>query len=361
MGPVITLSLAEAREKATELRRDVLEGRDPIDRRRNEHARLQAVPRFGEAALAYIERMAPQWHNKKHVAQWKATLETYCKPIWKKRVDAVDAADALACLQPIWLEKPETAKRVRGRAEAVLDAEAVQRRDEKYVNPFRWKGNMELLLPKRPRGDEGHMAALPYEHMPTFMAELRAKKKASADLLEWQILTACRPGDARFARAEEIKGDLWVIPAERMKMRKEHVVPLSAPALAMLERLPKTGYLFPRPGHPDTPMSEGAAMGIIRVLGYKGKVTAHGFRSSFQDWAGDETEYPDSLVEFALAHEIDDETTAAYRRRKAVERRRGLMDDWASFIAGVSPRRPRRPRRPRPPASGSGRRASGTA
>jgi integrase len=262
------------------------------------------------------------------------TLETYCAPMWAKPVADIAMADVLEVLQPLWRSRPETASRLRGRIEAVLDAAKAQgfRQGE---NPARWRGHLDKLLPKRQKLTRGHHAAMPYREVPAFMARLRERESISSLALEFAILTAARTGEVLGARWQEIDlaAKVWTVPATRMKAGKEHRVPLSSRALAILERLAKakTGeFVFPgqKPGHPLSTM---ALEMVLRRMKIKG-ATVHGFRSTFRDWSGDETHFPRELAEAALAHVAGDSTERAYRRGDALEKRRALMNAWAQYL-----------------------------
>lgn len=337
LGGFPGVSLAQARELAAEFRKTIAEGRDPIEARRAAR-RVQASRKtFGQCSLAYVEAHEASWRNTKHRAQWRSTLETYCKSLWDVAVDEVDTAAVLSVLQPLWQRVPETASRLRGRIEAVLDAAKAQghRHGE---NPARWRGHLDKLLPKRQKLTRGHHAAMPYGAVPGFVASLRERQEDSiaAIALEFCILTAARSGEALGARWSEFDLDakVWTIPAARMKAGCEHRVPLSARALAILERLAaaRTGeFVFPGQRH-GKPLSGMALEMVLRRM--KADVTVHGFRSSFRDWCGEETHFPREVAEAALAHVAGDATERAYRRGDALEKRRALMEAWADYLEG---------------------------
>lgn len=338
LGPLHAVSLAEARKEAGDARRALSQGIDPRSLRNRPTESL--VPTFKDAADDYIEAMRPGWKNKKHVQQWENTLATYCKRLMSKPVNEIGTDDVVACLAPIWVKKAETAGRVRGRIENILDAVAVKAREKGFdmpPNPARWKGQLQHLLPKKPTLQRGHFPALPYNQMADFMPKLRAQKGQAARALEWLIVTASRPGEVRFATRDEIKGDLWNIPADRMKGYRAHVEPLSSAALAMVPELPKEGLLFPNAESGD-PLSENAMRELLIDMGYKGTASAHGFRSTFKDWASEETEVDNVVSEMALAHKIKDKAEAAYRRGKLLERRRRLMEEWGQFCGYEAPK-----------------------
>lgn len=322
LGSARDVSLAEAREKAAAMRAAIRRGEDP---------RVAREPRkvltFGDAADAYIEAMAPGWRNPKHVAQWRMTLgDTYCRAMRSRPVAEVGVADVLAVMSPIWHEKPETASRIRGRIEAVLDA-AAARGERVGDNPARWKGHLAKLLPARQRLARGHHAAMPYADVPEFLDSLRRRQAMSALALEFAILTAARTGEVIYAEWPEIAGDVWTVPASRMKNRRQHRVPLCRRALDILTELRPIGERWIFPGRRGNPLSNMAMLEMVKPL----NITVHGFRSSFRDWAAECTTYPGEVVEMALAHSIASKVEAAYRRGDMLERRRELMISWEAF------------------------------
>lgn len=327
LGPLRDVTLARARQKAAECRELLRQRIDPI-RARAAPARPQTT--FGDAADAYIERMAPGFRNAKHLAQWRMTLgDAYCRSLRPVPIDHVDTAHILAVLSPVWRTKAETASRVRGRIERVLDAAraAGLRSGE---NPARWRGHLDHLLPRRHKLQRGHHAALDRDAMPALMARLRARQSISAWCLEYTILTAVRTGESIGMRWEELDGDVWTIPASRMKSKRAHRVPLSRRALSILDamRYHQSEWVFPGL-NPARHLSNMALLMLMRDLELD--ATVHGFRSTFRDWAGDCTSYPSDLIEMALAHRVSNATEAAYRRGDALERRRELMEAWAMF------------------------------
>jgi integrase len=263
------------------------------------------------------------------------TLREYAAPLRSKHVDEITTEDVLAVLQPIWREKPETASRLRGRIEAVLDAARARGfipRNE--ANPARWRGHLDHLLPKRGKLSRGHHAALPYAELPAFLASLREREAVAALALEFTILTAARSGEVLGARWLEIDlaTKVWAVPAARMKAAREHRIPLSAAALAILEKLAeaKTGeYVFPGRSA-DRPLSVMAMEMVLRRMKVEG-VTVHGFRSAFRDWAGNETHFAREIAEAALSHVVGDKAEQAYRRGDALEKRREMMEAWAAW------------------------------
>ena len=341
MGPLHTVNLAEARKRAGEHRLRRHDGIDPIEVRRAERlkARLEAAKTitFKECAAAYIKAHRAGWHNGKHAAQWETTLATYAEPIiGKLPVQAIDPALVLKVLEPIWATKPETAGRVRGRIEAVLDW-AKARDYRTGENPARWRGHLDKLLPARGKVRKvEHHAALPYGGLPGFLVALREQDGIAARALEFLILTAARTGEVIGARWSEpdLLDKVWTVPAGRMKARKEHRVPLSARALAILEeiqahRTGNDGFVFPG-GKPGKPLSNMAFLMLLRRM-KRDDLTAHGFRSSFRDWASERTNFPREVAELALAHSVGDKVEQVYRRGDMFEKRRRLMQQWATF------------------------------
>ena len=345
LGDVARVTLAEARKKAHAAHLLAGDGHDPIAERDARKAALAVekakAETFRECAEGFIAAHAHGWKNAKHAAQWSATLEQYVFPlIGALPVAAVDEAHVMKILQPIWPTKPVTASRVRGRIEKVLDrAKALKLRTGE--NPARWKGNLDHLLPKPSVvASVDHHAALPYGDIPHLMAKLRQRATISARALEWTILCAARTGDTLGARRSEIKDGHWIVPSSRLKGRKgtdrrDHVVPLSDRALAILEALPSDGdFLFP-----GTLSGRGlwhmALAEALKDLGIPPSLaTVHGFRSTFKDWCSEQTAYPNELSEMALAHTVSDKVEAAYRRGDMREKRRRLMQDWADYCAG---------------------------
>jgi integrase len=334
LGGYPEISLADARKARDAAEKTFQAGQDPIAER--EISRLAQVgkPTFAQVADALIEAKSPEWRNEKHRAQWAMTLREYAAPLRSRPVDEIDTDAVLHVLQPIWRSKPETASRLRGRIEAVIDAARAKGHiPPNEANPARWKGHLDKLLPKRTTLSRGHHAALPYAKLPPFIADLRARNATAGLALEFCILTAARSGEVYGARWNEfdLNNRLWVIPAARMKATREHRIPLSDRALEILKALYNlqlgdfvfTGRIASKP------LSNMAMEMMLRRM--KVDVTVHGFRSAFRDWAGNETEFPRELAEAALAHVIGDKAEQAYRRGDALEKRRGLMDAWAQF------------------------------
>ncbi|MGE7153107.1 tyrosine-type recombinase/integrase [Methylorubrum rhodesianum] len=339
LGPLRMVSLAQARELAGKARTMAAQGLDPVAARQaalpSPEPAPQTAPTFAAIADAFMDDRAGEWRNAKHRQQWRNTLTTYAANLWTMPVSDIGTPDVLAALRPIWREKPETASRVRGRIERILDAAKVEGHRE-GENPARWRGHLEHTLPKAAKLSRGHHPALPYQDVPAFVAALRSRVADSARALEIIILTAARSGEVRGMRASEVdlEAAVWTVPAERMKGGRQHRVPLSRPALALLApRLAAVGpddLLFTNTkGGMFSDMVFDALFKRAKVEG----ITTHGFRSSFRDWAGDETDFPREVIEAALAHLVGDDVELAYRRGDALEKRRHLMDLWASFVA----------------------------
>jgi integrase len=337
LGPARDVNLAEAREKAAACRKLLLADIDPIESRRVE--RMQAKIRasrgapFRECAERYIAARESGWENAVHRRQWRSTLATYVYPvIGDLPVDAIDTALVIKILEPLWSKKPETASRLRGRIEVILDAATVRGMRE-GENPARWRGHLDKLLPARSKAKTvRHHAALPYAELPAFMGELRQREGCSAVALELLILTALRTGEVIGGRRSELDlaGKVWTIPAARMKRRREHRVPLSRRALEMLAALPQDGQFIFAGAGAGLPLSNMALLETLRRMG-RDHLTVHGFRSTFRDWAAECTAYPNHVVEMALAHAIGDKVEAAYRRGDLFEKRRRLMEEWARY------------------------------
>jgi integrase len=326
------VSLAMARERAADARRVLTAGQNPIDA-----ARLAKVarPTFGQVADEFLAAKASEWRNSKHRAQWTMTLEKYAGRLRARPVNEIDTAAVLEVLQPLWTSIPETASRLRGRIETVLDAARARGLIGQHeANSARWRGHLDKLLPKRQKLTRGHHAAMPFADVPAFLAQLRERESVAALALEFTILTAARTSETLGAKWTEINlaRKLWTVPAVRMKGGREHRVALSNCATAILEALAadKTGeYVFPgqRLGKP---LSSMAMEMILRRTKAHG-VTVHGFRSSFRDWCGEVSAFPREVAEAALAHVAGDQTERAYRRGDALEKRRALMEAWAAY------------------------------
>jgi len=338
LGSAFDFDLADARDMRDKYRKLIKFGVDPIEHRKAEEAARAAdqakAVTFKQAATRYIKANRSGWKNIKHAAQWEATLETYAYPtIGALPVQAIDTALVMAVLDPIWSTKPETASRVRGRVEAVIAA-AKARGEFKGENPATWKGHLDKLLPKtsKVRAVENH-AALPYEDLPAFIVELRKRDGIASAALEFLILTAARTGEVLGATWDELdlRKSVWTIPGERMKNGKEHQVPLSAPAVAVLEKMHKikNGKFVFFGQSSGRSLSNMALLVLLRRM-KRDDITSHGFRSTFRDWAA-ERGYQDAVAEAALAHTVPDAVVAAYRRTTFFELRKQMMDDWAKF------------------------------
>lgn len=338
LGGVNTFSLAEARERAREQRQRLADGIDPIAARREDALQRRMADAstitFDKAAERYIDAHAAGWRNDKHRQQWENTLATYASPIiGDLPVSRVDTAQVLRVLQPIWTAKPETASRLRGRIESVLDWAKVQGYRE-GENPARWKGHLDMTLPARAKvAKVVHHAALPWREVGAFMRDLRAMPGASALAVEFIILTACRTSEAINAKWREfdLNAKVWTIPADRMKASKEHIIPLSDGALRILSAMRDQSdgaYVFP--GTKEKPLSNMAGLALLKRMG-RADLTVHGFRSTFRDWAGESTAHPREVIEHALAHQLKDKAEAAYQRGTLFKKRRALMADWDAY------------------------------
>ena len=324
------VTLKKARQKAEILREALADGRDPRSVRLKEE-----IPSFGDFADKYIESMRAGWRNEKHAKQWEMTLKEYAGRLRTKPVNEITTDDILAVLQPLWARVPETAERLRGRIESVLDA-AKAKNLRSGENPARWKGHLKNLLPSRKRLARGHHAALPFDKLPAFVSQLRERKAMAALALEFTIMTAARTGEVIGARWGEIDiaGGVWIVPSERMKAGKEHRVPLCSRALQILRTVmppdePKpSAFVFPgkKAGKPLSNMAMAKLLERMDV-----EATVHGFRSSFRDWASETTGFAHQTVEQALAHTIQNKAEAAYRRGDQLAKRRELMAAWQSF------------------------------
>lgn len=335
LGAYPAVSLADARRRAEEARACLA-----AKPKRDPKALLKAeVPpeaqTFGAFTESFLDGVLDDFRNPKHRQQWRNTLETYGAAIWKKDIAAIETRHVLEVLQPIWSKKRETARRVRGRIERILDAAKAQglRSGE---NPARWRGHLSAILPDN-RKDRRHHAAMPFDDVGAFMKILAGRDDLASKALRFIVLTGARSGEARGATWAEIDfaARVWTIPGERMKAGRPHRVPLSAEAVEILEGLKShrlDGFVFPGQGKADF-ISEAAIRKLLSRLKIEG-VTIHGFRSSFRDWAGERTQFPREVAEQALAHRVGDETERAYRRGDALEKRRQLMQAWADFCSG---------------------------
>lgn len=344
LGGFPDVTLAGAREAARSARLKIKDGIDPVEEAQAKRSALAASQAsaiaFGEAAAKYIAAHEAGWKNTKHAAQWTSTLETYAFPtIGKIRVSDIETAHVISILEPIWTTKTETASRLRGRIESVLDWATV-RGYRKGENPARWKGHLDMILPARSKVQKvEHHSALDYREIGAFMTELAKVEGMGARALEFAILNAARSGEVRGAKWAEIDENaaVWTIPADRMKADKEHRIPLSDSALEMLRKLPRlagTDLIFPNTKTEPSALSDMTLTAVLRRMGVA--VTAHGFRSTFRDWAGETTAYPREVIEHALAHQLKDKAEAAYARGTLFDKRRRLMADWAKHCATVA-------------------------
>src|SRR5579862_1640258 len=337
LGPLQVVSLAEAREKAAEARRLKFAGVDPIAARDSAVLKARIGPRssrtFMDCALQYIESHRPEWKNEKHGTQWQATLDTYAGPVFGDvPVQDVDLALVMRVLEPIWKTKTETASRLRGRIERILDwaTTAGYRQGE---NPARWRGHLENLLAKRSKVRKvKHHPALPYAEVGPFLSALRGHEGVASQAFEFLILTAARTSEVLGARWDEfdLENAIWTVPASRIKAGREHRVPLSRPATHILTQMAEVrqgDLVFPGPKK-DKPLSSMALLAVLDRMGRR-DITAHGFRSTFRDWAAERTNFPRDVAEMALAHAIADKVEAAYRRGDLFEKRQKLMQAWA--------------------------------
>lgn len=328
LGPYPAVSLAKARSRSVELREAVEAGRDPIAEKRQ-----APEPTFAKCAADYISANETEWSNEKHAYQWRQTLGEPCALIRDKRVSQISTEDIKAVLKPIWSRKPETATRLRGRIERVLNyAKTMGWRTGE--NPAAWRGNLSNLLPKHDKRMRGHQPALPYEDVPDFMGLLAQDAALSARALEFTILTVARSGETLGARWVEfdLSKKLWTVPAERMKARAEHAVPLSDRACAIIKALSETAtgeFVFPSSVKEKRSLSNMAMLMCLRRM--RPGITVHGFRSSFRDWCGDHTAFPREVAEAALAHKVGDEVEQAYRRGTALAKRAKLMQAWTNY------------------------------
>jgi len=332
LGSYPEISLKQARQRAIRARNDINTGVNPITEKKGSKAQNQVIKNqmlFKDFALNYITTMQPRWSNPKHAAQWVSTMKTYAFPeIGNLTLDEIDTTHIQKILSDIWTTKPETAARVRGRIERILSSATVTKYRQ-GMNPAQWKGYLEHLLPPTPKSTKHH-EALPYKEITSFIASIRESERVSALALEFTILNAARTGEVINAKREEIKGDIWTIPANRMKARKEHQVPLGKRSLELIEIAksidPDSIYLFSNIGKPLSNMTM-----LLLTRKYAPFKTVHGFRSSFRDWVAEETEHSPEVAEMALAHTISNQVEAAYRRGNLIERRRRLMNDWESY------------------------------
>lgn len=339
LGPLLSVPLKAARKAASDAREMVAAGIDPIEARRKAR---QTVPTFGDFADRYIETHKAAWKNEKHLSQWRYSVETDAAKLRRLAVDQITVDHVVGVLKPIWLAKPETAKRCQGRIARILDA-AKAAKLRHGENPAAWKGNLDSLLPKQPKLVQGHHPAMATDRLTPFLSALRQRPATAARALEFTILTAARTSETLGASWTEIdlEKQIWTVPANRMKMGVQHRVPLTEGAMKVLDRVRQDAVLIsghePQPDDfifphraPNERLSNMAMAMLLRRM----KVTdasVHGFRSTFRDWAGQETDFPRELAELSLAHLVGNEVERAYSRGDALDRRRIVMDAWAEF------------------------------
>lgn len=339
LGAFPGVTLAQAREKARQARASIEQGQDPILERERAQSLLQAEQAsaitFEDAARAYMGAKAGEWRNAKHVAQWDTTLTSYAYPvIGRMHVSDVQQSHIMQVLQPIWATKTETASRLRGRIENILDWAKV-RGYRTGENPARWRGHLDKLLATPSKiAKVKHHPAVPVDEAPAFFAALQQRDGFAARALEFAMLTAARSGEVRGATWTEIDlvKALWIIPASRMKARVEHRVPLTQAAMGILSDLPRIegcDFVFPAPRGGQ--LSDMALTAVMRRMGLKS--VPHGLRSTFRDWVAEKSSFPGDMAEKALAHTLPDRVEAAYRRGDMLEKRRAMMEAWAQFIS----------------------------
>lgn len=340
LGPYPAVTLAKAKESARFVKDRAAQGYDPLQEKIEEQARIRAeratMKSFKDAMTGYLNDKSPEWKNNKHRQQWENTLTAYALPIiGEMPVSKIRIGDVLTVLRPIWNDKTETASRLRGRIESVIDWAKVHGYSD-LENPARWKGNLDKVLPAPSKAKPvKHHSALPYAEISAFMSELRSRAGVSARALEFCVLTAARSGEVRGATWQEIDfcNSTWTIPAGRMKAGKEHRVPLSKQATELLRSLPRkteTDLLFP--SSKNTPLSDMTLGAVLKRMNRS--VTTHGFRSTFRDWAGETQNFPNEVLEHALAHQLKNKTEAAYARGTLFEKRRKLMNAWGDECWG---------------------------
>lgn len=335
------IGLSDARDLAASASRQVKLGQDPIAQRKA----IRARPTFSELAEEFLQAHEQGWSNEKHRKQWRRTLMVDAAALGPMRVDSITLGDVERVLSPIWRTKHETATRLRARIERVLDM-AITRGHLDGLNPARWKGGLQNTLGQVSRKAERHFQALPYVEAPKFFSDLRKREGVSARALEFLTLTAARSGEVRGASWDEIDmdGAVWVIPGERMKASRPHRVPLSDEALDILKAVKPLSEAIEShlvfPGQRGRPLSDSSLSAVLRRMGVPNtRATVHGFRSTFRDWAFEETEHSREIIEMSLAHVVGDKTERAYRRGDALDRRRLLMEHWASTLSGAQNRK----------------------
>lgn len=342
LGAVLDIDLAAARERAAAARKLVSEGIDPIEeRKRLAEPPPSGAPTLGAFAEEVITSLEPEWVGRETAKSWRRTFELYALPIAHKPVDAIDTADILLVLKPIWLKLSTTAGKVRERLGRVLDAgRAAGHIKPPWENPARWKGHLSHLLPALPKLQRGHHRAMHYRDVPAFMKRLAERRGVSARALEWTILTVARESMTLGASWQEEVDDIWTVPADRMKGRKykrqEFRIPINVQAKAVLDRVrpPEyrpTDYIFP--GQKEgKPLSDSAMDNLLDDMGED--CVPHGFRTSFRDWVEEQTSFGRDLAERCMAHVVGDETERSYLRGDVLEKRRKVMEAWGRYCAG---------------------------
>ncbi len=328
LGSAATVTLAEARQKARDARAKLDSGEDPLGAKVK-----KSVPTFADLAAKHIATKGTAWRNPIHRKQWVSTLRDYCRPINDLPVNEITTEHVLACLTPIWQSKPETASRVRGRIETILDVAKVRGwRDGQ--NPAQWRGHLALILPARTQESRSHHDAMAIDDLPAFITELREREAVAARCLEFLILTVARTSEATDAAWGEFGGAVWTVPAQRMKAKRIHRVPLVPRALEIVDEMrPLRDGDFVFPGlRRGKPLSNMSLLRLLRRMG-RAAVTTHGFRSTFRDWVSDRTSFQPDLAEMALAHTLPSKTERAYRRGDALERRGPMMQAWSDFLS----------------------------
>jgi integrase len=339
LGRFPLISVQEARQKAVEVLAKLSKGVNPVAERRAAKQAPSDEPKvtFADFASSYIQSQRPSWRNAKHADQWVNTIQTFANPIiGEKHPSDVTIEDILKILTPIWQAKTETATRLRGRLEKILSAASVKGMRH-GANPAVWRGQLEFLLPKPERLKRVvHHPALPYKDLPSFINELQTRNCVAALALEFCILTAARTGEVIFAKWDEINGDVWTIPGERMKVGKTHQVPLGSRCLEILRQVknlaPDSPYIFSRG---KNPLSNMAMLELLKRMG-RSDITVHGFRSSFRDWVAEETNHPSDVAEMALAHTVENKVIGAYKRGNLLDKRRRLANDWADYCLEIN-------------------------
>jgi integrase len=339
LGGLAKVGLADARKKAAKQRLFLADKVDPIERRKAECGEKKIetarAMTFDDCAAAYIKAHQASWRHPKHHQQWTNSLARHVSPAFGHvPVGSIDIGMLMNVLEPLWTKTPETASRIRGRIESVLDW-AKARGFREGENPARWRGHLSNLLPRPSKVRAAkHYAALPYAEIGAFMSELRSRTEVAAAALEFLILTAARTSEVAGSQWDEIDraARTWIVPAARMKGGREHRVPLSGPAMAILDRMKATEGEFIFSSHPGRGLGKNALLKQLNRMGYS-DLTVHGFRSSFRDWAAERTNFPSEVAEMALAHAVGSKVEAAYRRGDLFDKRRRLMEAWAEFLA----------------------------